>query len=299
MKLKLLSIYLFSLFILTTCTNQSGNVGPAPTPPSIVNTGNGPYLTSVNYPNNPHEIAISKSDPTFEHDNLGKISKIGGSKVNYINESLIELDGTGQIGDPILESKTWIHIQNSKVSYIVNRTIYTNNTIDRDSIVFSYENEFISTISTYRDGINSNGNWQLTLFRKDEYKIENGNITQVKKIMVSYGGYTVTRNYTYDDSSYMYLGEFAYEMPFGDYSTIYFLLHDKLGKKSKNNIITIKSVYDKIPFEVSFENISFTRAKDNQGRLSTIYMTGNLISSNPAATDIKMDFKDQAITLNY
>lgn len=300
----LLFLLPFIFFTITSCSSDSGDSPTKPTPvqPEVINPAN-QKLVSIVYPRS-MDIGYSRDPQTYEYDDLKRVNKISFSGwvygVTYVNDNLIEID---MLDDPIAgfkqNSKRSLHLQNGDITLMVNSSFDVVEATkevrssSKDSVLFKYTNNYLSRLEYY--GSSNNGkNYRLN--RQVDYKIENGNVTQMKE--TGYSGEVVEVNYTYDNSPYINMGDMIYETPFF-YAFNYgmdIVVKDRIGKKSTNNVIKIDNIYKNyLPQPTAFNSITLKRNLDEFGRLAEILMSGTTITEVNSTnfkkfTDVKMSF---------
>ncbi|TCN59395.1 hypothetical protein D0809_05745 [Flavobacterium circumlabens] len=258
-------------------------------------------LVSVSNPSGSN-MAYMQDKQEFKYDDQKRVNLVGYYfSISYVNDELIE---TKTLGDDVsnadIETKSSITLKNKNITSIISNTVYKRTTgetysIERDSTVYSYENEYISKIVHYQKrSITGDGKYRLE--RKMDFQVTNGNITQVKT-NDPYNGIVVT-NYTYDNTPNILMGDFAYETPLSLVRGYNILMHDKLGKRSANNIVTMENVFTETPFQICYEKISYKRVLDKSGRIKEILLSGNSITSNAAYYPLG-NFKDEKVIFEY
>ncbi len=244
-------------------------------------------IKSISYPQDTGSFMTDKT--TYEYDESNKINKIsfggGGTvyEVNYINTNLIELNLLEEnISGAEIEVKKSIYLNNNIVQNIVTNTEFitpNSNEYSRDSISYTYDNNYPSKIEYYVKVSNTNpitNNYQL--IKKTQFTVNNGNII---KAITTENQVVKESIYTYDNQPHLEFGEFTYEMPLNS-SFEYILIHDKLNLRNSNNIIALANSFE-TPFEFTpeYETINYTRILDSDNRLSEIVISGSTIATHP------------------
>lgn len=301
MKLSKKLLFLIPFIFLTISSCSSDDSSPNPEP-EVVNPAN-QKLVSISYPSS-MLLAYMRDGEQYGYDDSKRINKIISSSfsngVIYVNDNLIEVDLlTENISNVDMAQKTSMYLKNNSIELSISNTISKRidtgviYRIDRDSTVYTYENEYISKVMLYHKTL-IQGDGKYRLEKQIESKVTNGNITQLKR--TAFGEVIIT-NYTYDTNPNISMGEFAYETPFFLIGGSNVIWKDKLGKKNTNNIIAIENEYTEIPFQKSYKKINLKRNLDKYGRLSEILMSGSSITSNPNNTST--DFTDEKVIFKY
>lgn len=302
MQLKKLPLLSFALMLLSLSACSSDD---SPEPPKVIDPVVEPVvvplkLVSITYPKGTN-MAYMQDKLEFKYDDQKRVNLIGYYlSVSYISDELIE---TKTLGDDIsnedVEEKSSITLKNKKITSVITNTVSKKttgevNSIQRDSTVYSYENEYIAKIVNYQKRyITGDGKYRLA--KQMDFQVTNGNITQVKTTVDEE---VVVTNYTYDANPNIVMGDFAYETPLSLIPGYDILTYDKLGKTSVNNIVTMENVFTEVPLRISYQKISFKRVLDKSGRISEILLSGNSISSNPAYYPLT-NFTDEKVIFEY
>ena len=300
---KFLIVTVFLISILNTSCSSDDNLKQPidslieqPVNPSSQN------LFSISSPRG-QDMAYSGDTQEFEYDNLKRITKIsfGGIVfgVIYANENLIETNLLQEnISNVNLTLKSLYYIQDNKIQYIlknaISRSVDTNIFQDkeRDSIQFTYVNNYISKIEEYSKFTRTVNFPAYKLEDKTEFEITNGNITRTQRTNLNIG--IITSTFTYDDKPYIPMSEFAYETP---YYLNNILIEKYIGSKSKNNVIRVVNVYPQIAASQKyFEVVNYSRELDQFGRLQYINLSGNTITTNPF---INSSFSNKKTVFTY
>lgn len=259
-------------------------------------------LVSISYPKDTGSYMMDRT--FYEYNTSGQINKISfyGNSYNviYVSENLIELN---LIKDNILNAEIketiYINLKNNSVQNSVTHTVFKalNYTqYSKDSIAYIYKNDYPYKVNYYTKMGDKNpisNNYEL--IKSITLTVEDGNIT---KAITTEGKTTKVSTYTYDNNSHINLGEFTYEMPLGlDFKHI--LIHDKLGKKSTNNIVSVKNTF-KTPFELvpEYKTIDYTRVLDSHNRLIEISISGKTISTHSGYPS-SVSFTDKSGIFSY
>ncbi|WP_177763476.1 hypothetical protein [Flavobacterium sp. I3-2] len=236
-------------------------------------------LKSIDFP----ETGIYSLDgQTFEYDNLNRVTKmISGQDYSVIyGDNLITLDLIRHNFSSYIDvkGKINIHLLEDKVQKITFETIFvgqTKNRIDRDSLTFTYDNNLLKEIKSFY----SQDNRPFENTSKIEFTHSNGNITKVKKDLFYE---ELISEYTYDSEKFIENGDLVYETPLFKVLNVFsVLIKDKIGLKSKNNILTVTNSFneEKKPHTyISF--LKYTRKFDDFGRLTSIRIDGNGFNYN-------------------
>lgn len=284
---------------LSSCSSDDSSKSDEKTDPVVVAPVE-EKLVSITYPRS-EKMAYSVDNEQFKYDDQKRVNFIGYYlSVSYVNDELIEMKTTGDdITNADLEEKTSIKLKNKNITSIIANRAYKKLTgetssVYRDSSVFSYENEYLSKIVTYaKRSVDGDGIYRLK--RQLDFKVTAGNITQVKTTDTDK---VVITNYTYDNTPNVLMGDFAYDTPVSLVRGYYILTHDKLGKRSANNIIAMENVYTEAPLQISYEKLTYKRVLDKSGRISEIWLSGNSITSNQAYYPLT-NFTDQKVIFQY
>lgn len=262
-------------------------------------------LVSYDYPY--HEnIGIRRDKETYEYDSNNKIVKVteGGYAygITYVSADLIEIN---QLEDNLtgykVNSKRLVHLKDGYVESIVNTEIIVSETKDEvfsassDSTVFTYKNKYISKSETYRKN-KYYPVYQIT--QQADFEEQNGNITKAT-IKTLYPETTYSINYTYDTEPYVNGSDYTYETPMlYSYYTLYSILHDKMGKKTTNNIVKLDHVYtDFKPYSMSFKTMTLKRNLDTEKRLKEIVISGTVFDG--VTGDKTLEYKDAKGTFTF
>jgi|GEM_PF-3879457 len=247
--------------------------------------------------NFPVTDVYSRDSESYLYNTDGTINKIivGDSYEEYTvsySDQLITMNLTKHNFSGWIEylEVTNIHLSEGNVYKVITNTkriASTKTLTTKDSLSFSYNNEYLSSIiqNTKED------NEPYRQRKKVEFFIENGNIV---KSITNFFTQDVETLYTYDNNEYILDGEFMYEAPlFNNIGRYYILIKDNLGKKNKNNIISMVNKYNEATKPNSYmKNLHYTRKVDEHGRLNEIVISGEGYNQQPitisnAKTELK------------
>ncbi|WP_409416965.1 hypothetical protein [Flavobacterium sp. PS2] len=289
--------------VITSCSSDDSKSDPVVAPP-VIDLAN-QKLISFSYPYDPY-IGIRRDDESYEYDNTNKIVKVkeGGYVygITYVSPDLIEVN---QLEDNLtgfkIISKRSIHLKAGSVESIINNEIFVSETnseissVSSDSTVFTYKNQYISKVESYRK---SKYYPTYRLGQQVDFEEQNGNITKavIKSVLA---GTSYTINYTYDSDAYVKGSDYTYETPLlYSYYTLFSVLHNKFGKKSTNNIVKIDHEYtDSKPSPRSFKTMTLRRILDSEKRLKEIVVSGTTFDD--LKNYVGLDFKDAKGTFTY
>lgn len=295
-------LFLIPLIFLTISSCSSDD-SSQDNEPEVVNPTS-QKLISVVYPSS-QLMAYSMPREEYRYDNLKRINSILSpgylNGVTYVNDNLIEADLLMEnVSNFDIEQKVSMHLKNNIIEFsITNKIFRLTDTkaiyrVDRDSTVYTYENEYVSRVMIYHKTL-IQGDGKYRLENQIDSKVTNGNITELKRIEF---GKVIITNYTYDTNPSISMGDLAYDTPLFLMGGLFnIILKDRLGKKSANNIIAIENTYEEIPFDKSYKKINFKRNLDKYGRLSEILMSGSAITSN--VNNVSTDFTDEKVIFKY
>jgi len=298
MKFKKL-LFLLPVFsvIITSCSSDDPSPEPVVEPPVVV----APVpqkLVSYEYPY--HEnMGLFRDKETYEYDNANRITKVsfGGAAfgITYVSADLIEVN---QLEDALtgykVNAKTSIYLKEGNVQLIVTKEITVYETKEEifststDSTVFTYNNKFISKSETYQK---NNFFPVFRIIRQADFVEQNGNITKTTA-KILYPETTYNIDYTYDTDAYVTGSDYTFETPMlYSYIFMYSILHDKMGKKSANNIVKIDHSYPEIrPSSRSFKTMTLKRNLDTEKRLKEIVISGTVFDG--VTGDKTLEYKD-------
>ena len=293
-KFSLLSLTLILLF-LSACSSEDS---PKPDQPETIDPAT-QKLVSITFPTSSN-MAYMADKQEFKYDDKNRINLIGSYySITYVNDDLIETRNLGDnVSNADLENKTSIILKNKNISSIISNTIFRRTTgeiysIERDSSVYTYDNEYIAKIVKYHK-MSIDGDGQYRLDKQVDFTVTDGNITQIKTLEY---GEEVVSNYTYDSSPNIFMGDIAYETPVSKVDGYEILTHDKLGKRNKNNVISVENVFIETPFQKSYKTVNFKRNLDKSGRISEIILSGSCVTSNPLNS--ATNFTDEKVIFEY
>jgi hypothetical protein len=305
MKIKKLLFFLPVLsLVITSCSSDEPTPEPVVEPPVVV----APVpqkLVSYDYPY--HEnIGIRRDKETYEYDSENRIAKVsfGGAAfgITYVSSDLIEVN---QLEDNLtgykVNSKSSIHLKEGSVELIVKREIIVSETkeevfsVSTDSTVFTYKNKYLSKTQTYQK---NNYFPVYRVINQADFEEQNGNITKAT-VKLLYPETTYIIDYTYDTEAYVNGSDYTYETPLiYSYNLWHFILHDKMGKKSTNNIIKMDHSYPETkPGIRSFKTMTLRRKLDTEKRLQEIVISGTVFDG--ATGDKTLEYKDAKGTFTY
>ncbi|WP_202703281.1 hypothetical protein [Flavobacterium sp. UGB4466] len=300
MKFQKLPLLPLALMVLSlySCTSEDSPTSGEITDPAVINPAE-QKLVSIAYPSS-NNLAYMMDKQEFKYDNSKRINVIGSYlSVSYVGDDLIETKTLGDnVSNADIENKTSIVLKNKNVTSIISNTVFKRTTgetysIERDSTVYSYANEYISKILSYhKKSVDGDGKYRLQ--RQLDFQVTAGNITQVKT--AEYGEVVVS-NYTYDSTPNILMGDIAYETPLSLIRGYNILLHDKLGKRNVNNVVSMENVFKETPFQKSYKTVNYRRNVDKYGRISEIVISGSCVTSNPFNT--ATNFTDEKVIFEY
>ncbi|WP_264529660.1 hypothetical protein [Flavobacterium sp. N502540] len=300
MKFQKLPLLPLALIVLSlySCTSEDSPTSGEITDPVVINPAE-QKLVSIAYPSSSN-LAYMMDKQEFKYDNSKRINIIGSYlSVSYVGDDLIETKTLGDnVSNADIENKTSIVLKNKNVATIISNTVFKRTTgetysIERDSTVYSYANEYISKILSYhKKFVDGDGKYRLQ--RQLDFQVTAGNITQVK---VAEYGEIVVSNYTYDSTPNILMGDIAYETPLSLIRGHNILLHDKLGKRNVNNVVSMENVFKETPFQKSYKTVNYRRNVDKYGRISEIVLSGSCVTSNPLNT--ATNFTDEKVIFEY
>jgi len=310
--LKLTSLLAFLLLFFSCSSDDTGN-GPAI---EVLNS----RIASIDFPEDQSLLNVY-SDVAFEYDDQNRITKITPIVpgpiygISYPSADIIELEVLeGFLTNANVTSKSIVKLQNDKVQHIVTDVFFESvdgaiERVSKDSTVFSYQNNYISSMKSYRKiATNMPLPETYSLVSDIEYLVENGNIVEtISNISMMnldgeiYEEFVKTSTYTYDNTAQIPFGNVIYE------GIVYlgygfdFILKDKMGQQNTNNIMSVASSYATDFDYDAYETINFERTIDETtGNLQEIVMSGTItpgtILSHP---DFVPTFTNKKIKFNY
>lgn len=297
MKFKIFSLLSLTIVLLSlsACSSEDS---PESNEPETIDPAT-QNLVSITFPTSAN-MAYMSDKQEFKYDDKKRINLIGSYySITYVNDDLIETKNLGDdISNADLENKTSITLKNKNISLVISNTVFRRTTgevysIERDSTVYSYDNEYISKIVRYHK-MSIDGDGKYYLDKQIDFTVTDGNITQVKTL--EYGDVVVS-NYIYDSEPNIFLGDMAYETPVFKVDGYQIITQDKLGKRNKNNVISMENVFPETPFQKSYKTVNFKRNLDKFGRISEIIISGSCVTSNPL--NFATDFTNEKIIFEY
>ncbi|WP_456315682.1 hypothetical protein [Pseudomonas shirazensis] len=297
MRFQKFSLLSFSLILsfLSACSSEDS---PESNEPETIDSAT-QKLVSITFPTSDN-MAYMSDKQFFKYDDKNRINVIGNYYgLTYVSDDLIETKSLGDnISNADIENKTSIILKNKNISSIISNTIFKKTTgevysIERDSSVYIYDNDYITKIVKYHK-MSIDGDGKYRLDKQVDFKVTDGNITQVKTLEY---GEVVVSNYTYDATPNIFMGDIAYETPLFKVEGYQIFTHDKLGKRSKNNIISVENVFTETPFQKSYKIVNFKRNLDSFGRISEIIISGSCVTSNPL--NFATDFTNEKVIFEY
>lgn len=297
MKFKIFSLLSLTIVLLSlsACSSEDS---PESNEPETIDPA-AQNLVSITFPTSAN-MAYMSDKQEFKYDDKKRINLIGSYySITYVNDDLIETKNLGDdISNADLENKTSITLKNKNISLVISNTVFRRTTgevysIERDSTVYSYDNEYISKIVRYHK-MSIDGDGKYYLDKQIDFTVTDGNITQVKTL--EYGDVVVS-NYIYDSEPNIFLGDMAYETPVFKVDGYQIITQDKLGKRNKNNVISMENVFPETPFQKSYKTVNFKRNLDKFGRISEIIISGSCVTSNPL--NFATDFTNEKIIFEY
>lgn len=295
MKLPKFSLLSFAVMALTfsSCSSEED---PSKTEEPTVTTPQ--KLVSITFPTSSN-LAYMADKQEYKYDDKNRINLIGYYAITYVNDDLIETKNLGDdVSNADIENKTSITLKNKNISLVISNTVFKRTTgevysIERDSTLYTYENEYIAKIVKYHK-MSISGDGKYRLDKQVDFQVTNGNITQAKTLEY---GEVVISNYTYDSNPNILMGDIAYETPFSRVEGYQIITHDKLGKRNKNNIISVENIFTETPFQKSYKTVNYKRNLDSSGRISEILISGSCVTSNPLNN--ATNFTDEKVIFEY
>jgi len=287
--------FVLMVFSITSCSSEDS---PAQEQEQEINPAN-QKLTSITFPSS-FNLAYMMDKQELKYDDLKRLSLNGVVEIKYVNDELIETNLLEEnISNIDLEAKTYIKLKDKNIVSVISNRIFKKLTgevysIERDSTAFTYENEYLSKVVTYFKQSGDYGEGKYRLEKQLDFQVTNGNITQIKTSQ--YGDSYIT-NYTYDSSPNIPMNDFGYETPLHKIGIDRVLVHDKIGKKNANNIVSIENVFNEVPFQRSYKTINFKRNLDKFGRITEILLSGTCVTSNP--NSVASNFTDEKLIFEY
>lgn len=302
-------------FSIVSCSSDSEDPQPISKDPEVI----APItekISSIKYSYNEVQVLpYNFNEEKYEYDNLKRINKINVEgwiyNVTYVSSDIIKIS---LIEDSVIGYKDYsektLKLKNGDVTTIVDRRYFrdesTNELSDLkiDSTTFTYSDRYLSKIQNY---LSKNHGKSYTLENQLDFQVTDGNITEVKRVNTSIGNISVAK-YKYDTNAYINLGDINYETPFffAKSAGVGIFLHDKLGKKSKNNIVEIEfDHHEDLVYFIGytyFKNISIKRNFDKLGALSEILMSGTTYmhsKKGATTTTTTKTFSDAKMSLIY
>ncbi|GIQ60037.1 hypothetical protein Flavo103_31730 [Flavobacterium collinsii] len=312
---KLLLLFLPLIFFsIVSCSSDSENPQPTTKDPEVIDPVTKKISTAKYSYDGGHPLPYILNEVKHEFDNLNRISKISVDGwiygVTYVSSDIIKIN---LIEDPVAGYKNYsektLKLKNGDVTTIIERSSSLNESTNEafgakiDSVTFAYSDRYLSKIQYYSSKDNGKS---YTLGGQFDFQVTDGNITQLKRTNISIGNVNIMK-YKYDNSTYINFGDINFESPIfcvsGAFATFF---HDKLGKKSKNNIVDIEfDNNEDIVYMIGytyFKNISIKRNFDKSGELNEILMSGTTYrysKNGPTTTTTTKTFSDAKVNLIY
>ncbi|MFH6935374.1 hypothetical protein [Flavobacterium sp. FlaQc-30] len=297
MKLNFFSLLSLTIILLNLSACSSEDSPKSDQPETIDPAAQN--LVSITFPTSSN-MAYMTDKQEFKYDDKRRINLIGNYyAITYVNDDLIETKNLGDnVSNANIENKTSIILKNKNISLVISNTVFKRTTgevysIERDSTVYTYDNEYIAKIVKYHK-MSVDGDGKYRLDKQLDFIVTDGNITQVKTL--EYGDVVVS-NYKYDSEPNILLGDIAYETPLFKVDGYEILTHNKLGKRNKNNVISMENVFTETPFQKSYKTVNFKRNLDKSGRISEIIISGSCVTSNPLNS--ATNFVDEKVIFEY
>lgn len=222
----------------------------------------------------------------YTYDTKGRISKISLGDGSFIydvkyTEDLVTMDLVkhNYSGWVSVSEKIDIYMFDEKVQKIISERKHirtTDNVVVKDSTTFSYSGNVLQQV----DRFSKQNDDSFKLEKKMEFSFTDGNVTELK---VNEFNNESIKKYTYDNNTYIEYGEQVYESPLFEISNkhYFFLIRDKVGLKSKNNLLSVVNHYNETGKpNVYFSELNFTHKLDSNGRLIEVSINGSGINSN-------------------
>ncbi|MFH6989207.1 hypothetical protein ACHRVW_15815 [Flavobacterium collinsii] len=312
---KLLLLFLPLIFFsIVSCSSDSENPEPTIKDPEVIDPVTKKVSTVKYSYDGGHPLQYILTEVKHEYDNLNRISKIsvGGwiYSVTYVSADIIKINLIEDASAGYKEySEKTVKLKNGDVTTIIERSSYVNESTNEasglkiDSTNYAYSDRYLSKIQYYSSKDNGKS---YSLGGQIDFQVTDGNITQVKRTNISIGNVCITK-YKYDNSAYVNFGDINFETPIfcasGVFATFFY---DKLGKKSKNNIVDIEfDNNEDIVYMFGytyFKNISIKRNLDKSGELNEILMSGTTYrysKNGPTITTSTKTFSDAKVNLIY